>query len=86
MIRDQEERCGWQFVFLSANLDAINDALEHGFQAKAAMAFDQSGRGTHAAFATFSAKVARYRQSVDSEVAFTSEDRAQQQAERKRTK
>jgi hypothetical protein len=86
MIRDRQTRCGWQFVFLSADLDAINDALEHGFQAKAAMAFDKTDRGTHAAFASFSDKVARYRQSVDSEVAFTSEDRARQQAERKRGK
>ncbi|MCK7582148.1 MAG: hypothetical protein MZV65_45465 [Chromatiales bacterium] len=46
MIRDKEANRGWQFVFLSADLDAINDALEQGFQAKAAMAFDKTGQGT----------------------------------------
>jgi hypothetical protein len=85
MIRDKEARCGWQFVFLSADLNAIDDALEHGFQAKATMAFDKTGRGTSAAFVAFSDKVARYRGSIDREVAFTPEDRAEQQAERKRS-
>ena len=41
MINEKEKQNGWQFVFLSADLDAINDAMDQGFQAKAAMAFDQ---------------------------------------------
>ena len=36
MINEKEKQSGWQFVFLSADLDAINDAMDHGFQAKAA--------------------------------------------------
>ena len=51
MINEKEKQYGWQFVFLSADLDAINDAMDHGFQAKAAMAFDQTGVGVKNAWA-----------------------------------
>ena len=84
MINEKEKQYGWQFVFLSADLDAINDAMDHGFQAKAAMAFDQTGVGVKNAWASVSQNIANYRASRSQDVAFSDEDRNKQRSERKR--
>jgi hypothetical protein len=84
MINEKEKKSGWQFVFLSADLDAINDAMDHGFQAKAAMAFDQTGAGVKNAWASVSQNIANYRSSKAKDVSFSEEDRKKQRSERKR--
>jgi hypothetical protein len=84
MINEKEKQHGWQFVFLSADLDAINDAMDHGFQAKAAMAFDQTGAGVKNAWASVSQNIANYRSSKAKDVSFSEEDRKKQRSERKR--
>ena len=84
MINEKEKQHGWQFVFLSADLDAINDAMDHGFQAKAAMAFDQTGAGVKNAWASVSQNIANYRSSRAKDVSFSEEDRKKQRSERKR--
>jgi hypothetical protein len=73
-------------VFLSADLDAINDALDQGFQAKSAMLFDKTGVGTRNAFASVSQNISNYRASRSQDVSFTDEDRKKQRSERKRKK
>ena len=84
MINEKEKQYGWQFVFLSADLDAINDAMDHGFQAKAAMAFDQTGVGVKNAWASVSQNISDYRSSKAKDVSFSDEDRNKQRSERKR--
>jgi hypothetical protein len=84
MINEKEKQYGWQFVFLSADLDAINDALDHGFQAKAAMAFDQTGVGAQNAWASVSQNIANYWSSKAKDVSFSEEDRKKQRSERKK--
>jgi Mg-chelatase subunit ChlD len=84
MINEKEKQHGWQFVFLSADLDAINDAMDHGFQAKAAMAFDQTGAGVKNAWASVSQNIANYRSSKAKDVSFSEEDRKKQRSERNR--
>jgi Mg-chelatase subunit ChlD len=86
MINEKEKKHGWQFVFLSADLDAINDALDQGFQAKSAMLFDKTGVGTRNAFASVSQNISNYRASRSQDVSFTDEDRKKQRSERKRKK
>ena len=83
MIAEKQES-GWQFVFLSADLDAIGDALDSGIRAASAMAFDKNARGTAAAFASASARIADYRAARIKDVSFTEEDRAQQDSEKRR--
>jgi hypothetical protein len=86
MINEKEKQSGWQFVFLSADLDAINDAMDHGFQAKAAMAFDPTSAGVKNAFASVSQNISNYRLSKVKDMAFSEEDRKKQSSERKRKK
>jgi Mg-chelatase subunit ChlD len=86
MITEKEKQNSWQFVFLSADLDAINDAMDHGFQAKAAMAFDQTGVGVKNAWASVSQNIANYRSSRAKDVSFSEEDRKKQRSEGKRRK
>ena len=84
MIREKQEKLVWQFVFLSADLDAIGDALASGMHAASVMAHDKNGEGTRAAWASLSRNVVAYRLGEKEDVSFTDEDRAKQKAEKKR--
>ena len=61
MIKEKQEENDWQFVFLSADLDAIQDAIETGIQMKSAMAFDKDAQGTASAWSSASARISDYR-------------------------
>ncbi len=84
MIKEKREKLDWQFVFLSADLAAIGDALATGIRAASAMAFDKNAQGTAAAWASASARIADYRAARTKDVSFRPEDRAQQRSEKKR--
>lgn len=86
MIKDKEEHYGWQFLFLSADLDAVEDAECQGFQPRYSLAFDKTARGTRDAWGSVSGKISNVRYSKKLSAAFTDEDRAKQQVERKRRK
>jgi len=84
MIRDKQEKNKWQFVFLSADLDAISDAEGYGFKNRAMMAFDSSSAGVHDAFASLSQSISSYRSDLLEDVGFDEKDREKQQIEKKR--
>ena len=84
MINEKEKQSGWQFVFLSADLDAINDAMAQGFQPAAAMAFDKTGVGVQNAWGAVSKNISNYRASRSKDVSFSEEDRKKQRSEKKR--
>lgn len=84
MIAEKQTKLDWQFVFLSADLAAINDALAVGVRSTAAMAFDKDSQGTRAAWASTSQRVLKVRSGAADRVEFTEEDRAQQAAEQTR--
>jgi len=84
MIKEKQEKSAWQFVFLSADLAAIGDALESGMRAAATMAYDRNRRGITAAWESLSTRVAGYRSGHKEDVSFTDEDRAQQDIEKKK--
>ncbi len=86
MIKAREEKSGWKFVFLSADLAAVSDALADGVQMQRAMAFDKTSQGTADAMGALSEKLAslRARKSVDP--AFDAHDREKQQNEKRRGK
>jgi hypothetical protein len=86
MIREKQEKSDWQFVFLSADLAAIGDALQTGMRAAAVMAYDRDRRGITAAWKSVSTRVAGYRSGHQEDVSFTEEDRAQQDVEKKKKK
>lgn len=84
MIQNKQEKADWQFVFLSADLAAIQDALRSGIRANAAMAYDKNAKGTAAAWASASDRISDYRAARSQEVSFTDEDRDQQDSEKKK--
>jgi Mg-chelatase subunit ChlD len=84
MINEKEKQNSWQFVFLSADLDAINDAMDQGFQTKFSLAFDKDSKGTRNAWGSVSEKISNFRASRSQDVAFSDEDRNKQRSERKR--
>ena len=86
MIKEKQEKSAWQFVFLSADLAAIGDALATGVSAASAIAFDRNRGGVTAAWASLSKSVASYRSGRKEDVSFTDEDRARQDIEKKKKK
>lgn len=85
LIADKQERDRWQFVFLSADLAAVEDAMRHyAVPASHAMAFDKSGQGSRQAFASVSANVAGVRRREKADMAFTEEDRSKHASEQQR--
>ncbi len=78
MIKEHEEKDGWQFVFLSADLGAFHDAGEYGFRMSKRMHFNKSSLGTARAWASVSSHVEKFRQGKVAEVEFNQEDREKQ--------
>jgi Mg-chelatase subunit ChlD len=79
MIRDCQEKAGWHFTFLSADLDAINDAAAYGIPLAAMLQFDKSGPGMHTAYRTTSARIRDLRSGRAKGVRYTDEDRKAQE-------
>jgi hypothetical protein len=50
MICTKQDADGWQFVFLSADLDAIDEAVSLGMRRRSTRAFDKTAEGTRAAW------------------------------------
>ena len=75
MIKAKQDK-GWQFVYLSADLDSINDAMEYGMHAHATMAFAKSHAGTQQMWSSSSKALARFRTNKSESVFFDEEDRA----------
>ena len=42
MIKEQTEKCGWEFIFLAANIDAIETAGNIGIRRERAVGFEQT--------------------------------------------
>ncbi len=85
MIRAKQKMYDWQFVFLSADIDAVHEAEYLGVATAAAMSFDRSAAGTRGAFESLSAKLANYRSGKCDQMAFDQDDRQKQKSERKRS-
>jgi hypothetical protein len=84
MIKEKQEKAAWQFVFLSADLDAIGDALASGVRAASTLAHDKDSHGVGAAWAALSRSVSDYRSGNKEDVSFSDEDRSEQKIEKKR--
>ncbi|MBN2448921.1 MAG: VWA domain-containing protein [Lentisphaeria bacterium] len=84
MVREKQERDAWQFVFLSADMGAIHDAMDLGVRGVAAMAFVGTAEGTASAWASVSASCADYRSARRADASFTDADRDAQEAARKK--
>ena len=86
MIKEKQKKNGWQFVFLSADLDSIDDAGDYGFHRGSTMAFDKDGKGVSEAFLSLSERLIDFRNDKAGDVFFNEEDRRKQKSEKKRKK
>jgi hypothetical protein len=74
MIKEKQKKHNWQFVFLSADLDSIDDAGDYGFQQGSTMAFDKDGKGVSDAFMSLSERITEFRSDKANDICFTEED------------
>jgi len=81
MIREKQD-ADWQFIFLSADLSAVSEAIARGVKASAAMSHDKTAAGTASGWKAVSKQVRNYRAKISAELAFDDEDRSQQFSER----
>ena len=76
---------GWDFVYLSADLDAFGDSDRMGIRESHRMAFDKSARGTRHAFSALSKNISSSRSATaPRDTFFDQSDREQHDLERQR--
>ncbi len=80
---EEKQAAGWEFVFLSADLEAIGEAMRVGFAAHHTLA-DKDAAGTRNAWRATSKNIAELRRMRKADLSFEDEDRAQQRSERRR--
>ena len=64
MIEHKKEKYGWEFLFLAANIDAVDTASRYGIHADRAVNYKQDGRGTRILYDTVCEAVSSVRASV----------------------
>ena len=63
MVKRQQERYGWEFLFLGANMDAITAAGNIGIRANRSVRFESDEEGTRLNYEVLSKTVSRVRRS-----------------------
>ena len=71
-----KKKLGWQFIFLSADLEAFVDAGRFGVEADSRMHFSKNKQGNDAAWASLSEKLSDFRSGRADKVAFDDKDRS----------
>lgn len=75
MVKEKTEKSAWQFVFLSADLVAIGDAMSVGIHADAVLLFEKTGKGSSGAWASLSQRTSDYRAQRKKKIGFQQDDR-----------
>jgi hypothetical protein len=65
MRRRQEERYGWEFLFVAANIDAVETAERIGIRRERAANYRHDAEGTEKLYCAMSATVANYRANAE---------------------
>ena len=61
MIERQKERYGWEFLFIGANIDAVETAARYGIHRDRAVNYHADGKGTRVVYEAVSAAVGAVR-------------------------
>ena len=64
MIQDRETNNGWEFVFVAANIDAVETAESIGIRRERAANYRQDAKGTEMLYCAMSEAVTSYRKGV----------------------
>jgi Mg-chelatase subunit ChlD len=75
MIKAKTETDKWQFIFLSADLEAMKDAETIGIDRDSSLQFSKSGRGSKAVFESLSKQTSKYRSRKEPKFGFDAEDK-----------
>ncbi|MFH1006169.1 MAG: VWA domain-containing protein [Candidatus Latescibacterota bacterium] len=75
MVKEKAQKGSWQFVFLSADLAAIGDAMAVGIHADAVLLFEKNGKGSASAWGSLSERTSDYRSSRKEKIGFEQGDR-----------
>ena len=73
LIKQQEDKYSWDFVFLGTGFDAVSAGVDYGFQADKSLQFNSQNVG--AVTATIDSYTTQYRMAGSKGAAFTEEDR-----------
>ncbi|MBE6595434.1 MAG: VWA domain-containing protein [Ruminococcaceae bacterium] len=65
MIRKKQEECGWEFIFLGANIDAVETAGGLGIRPERAVNYRADSRGTRVTFEAMSEAIHAVRAGED---------------------
>ena len=86
MIERQKERFGWEFLFIGANIDAVETAARYGIDSDRAVNYNADGQGTRIVYESVSKAVCRVRKSEDVGEKWRDEINADYQKRGKRAK
>lgn len=64
MIERQKEKYGWEFLFIGANIDAVETAAQYGIGGDRAVNYNADEKGTKILYATVSESICRMRASA----------------------
>ena len=65
MVRHEQEKYGWEFVFLAANIDAVETAQHYGVDASRAVNYKADARGSRVLYETVNRAVCMARDNWD---------------------
>ena len=61
MVKKEQEKYGWEFLFLGANIDAVETARRYGLRENRAVRYNCDGKGTMLNYAILSETIRTYR-------------------------
>ncbi|MBQ6020786.1 MAG: VWA domain-containing protein [Clostridia bacterium] len=61
MIEEKKEKCGWEFLFIGANIDAVETAKQFGIGKERAVNYHADSKGTGVVYAAVSKAASRLR-------------------------
>ena len=63
MIKHQQEKYGWEFLFIGANIDAVETAARYGINENRAVNYNADEKGTHILYDSVAKAVSSLRSS-----------------------
>ena len=73
LVKEQQEKYGWEFLFLGANMDAISAARSFGIREDRAVRYECDGAGTALNFAVVSKTIGKLRKGAAIQANWSSE-------------
>ena len=86
MIERQKEKYGWEFLFIGANIDAVETAARYGIDKDRAVNYNADGKGTHILYESVAKAVCNIRASAPLEANWSEDINADYQRRGKKNK